>query len=200
MKKLLFVVASLVFIGCNGAKKDENQAYLLKDKNGTIEKLDAKSTLAKIEAQNKLETITIESEKEKELKRLDLEIQKAQETTKREQIKSDKDVQIAKNNVSVQIEEKNISLYKIIVGVVLLLVILLSLLGYFIHRRNKNAQLKIHEDELRHKEAMQANMYYNNHMSKMLDILVDEKIDGNVKQDVAKILQDKTHDSKLLLK
>jgi len=47
VKKLLFVVASLVFIGCNGAKKDENQAYLLKDKNGTIEKLDAKEYSSK---------------------------------------------------------------------------------------------------------------------------------------------------------
>lgn len=200
MKKWLFLGVSLVFMGCNNTNKEDTQAYLLKDKNGTVEKLDAKSALAKIEAQNKLETITIESEKEKELKRIDLEIQKAQETTKREQIKSTKDVEIAKNNVSVQIQETNVSFYKIIVGVVVLLVFLLSILGYFIHRRNKNAQLKIHEDDLRHKEAMQANMYYNTHMSKMLDILVDEKIDGNVKQDVAKILQDKTKDSPLLLK
>jgi len=200
VKKWLFLGVSLVFMGCNNTNKEDTQAYLLKDKNGTVEKLDAKSALAKIEAQNKLETITIESEKEKELKRIDLEIQKAQETTKREQIKSTKDVEIAKNNVSVQIQETNVSFYKIIVGVVVLLVFLLSILGYFIHRRNKNAQLKIHEDDLRHKEAMQANMYYNTHMSKMLDILVDEKIDGNVKQDVAKILQDKTKDSPLLLK
>jgi hypothetical protein len=76
----------------------------------------------------------------------------------------------------------------LIVGTLLLLLVLLLLL--WIHRKNKAQEAKMHEDTLRHEEFMQASQQHHEKITKMLDIVVDEKTDKNVKKELVKLLKD----------
>ena len=85
----------------------------------------------------------------------------------------------------------------LVVGTVLILLILTLLL--WIHRKNKAQEAKMHEETLRHEEFMQASQQHHEKITKMLDIVVDEKTDKNVKKELVKLLKEQGGTPALLL-
>jgi hypothetical protein len=64
------------------------------------------------------------------------------------------------------------------------------LILYFINSRKRKNELKIHEDELRHKEYMEASRQHNEHIGKMLDVITDANADKGVKKEIVRLLKE----------
>jgi hypothetical protein len=169
-----------------------------KEVNETLE-------LQKLIGANQVTLAKIEAEKVQQLKTLELEQSKvkAQETAALQESKLayEKELQsmkLAQEKALTMAQEKRLLLNQgnqnrfyqtlLIVGTLLLLLVLLLLL--WIHRKNKAQEAKMHEDTLRHEEFMQASQQHHEKITKMLDIVVDEKTDKNVKKELVKLLKD----------
>ncbi|MGC9352045.1 MAG: hypothetical protein ACP5D3_08650, partial [Sulfurovum sp.] len=84
----------------------------------------------------------------------------------------------------------------LIVGTSLILLVLLIWL--WVHRKNKAQEAKIHEETMRHEEFMQASQQHHEKMTKILDIVVDEETDKNVKKELVKLLKEQGEGPALL--
>jgi type III secretory pathway component EscU len=80
--------------------------------------------------------------------------------------------------------------YKMIAIAITSILVLGLLIVYFINRRKRNNELKMHQDELRHKEYMEASKQHNEHVKRMLDIITDESADKVVKKEVVRLLKE----------
>lgn len=177
-----------------------------KEVNETLE-------LQKLIGANQIALAKIEAEKVQQLKTLELEQSKvqAQESSKlqEQKIAYEKEVEamkLAQEKEITLIQEKRLlsnqdnqnSLYQtiLIVGTVVILLILLLLL--WVHRKNKAQEVKMHEDTLRHEEFMQASQQHHEKITKMLEIVVDEKTDKNVKKELVKLLKEQGEGPALL--
>ena len=165
----------------------ENQILLAKMKSQEIleiAKIEAESNaeIKRIEAQ--LLQLRIEAEKEAKLNE-----QKTKKDISTVQYQTQKDIADSSQKVALQTQEKDLYLYRIIIGVVALLVFIITLLVYFSNRKNKAVELKIQEDKIKHEQYMQASEQHHQKASKMLDIIANEKSDKHVKKELIRILR-----------
>lgn len=224
MKKriLFFVLIAIAFYGCeqSGVSKTrlmgdsvtkgetaEKSAQKSKEANETLE-------LQKLIGANQIALAKIEADKAQTLKTLELEQSKvqAEESTKlkEKQLAYEKELESMKlaqakeitliqekRRLANQDNQNNLYMILLIVGTVLVLLILILLL--WIHRKNKAQEEKMHEETLRHEEFMQASQQHHEKITKMLDIVVDEKTDKNVKKELVKLLKEQGGTPALLL-
>lgn len=178
-----------------------------KEVNETLE-------LQKLVGANQVNLAKIEAEKLQQLKILELERTKlqAQETAKLQESKLayEKELQgmkLAQEKELVLLQEKRLlsnqgeqnRLYQIVIIVTTLLVLLILLLLLWIHKKNKAHEAKMQKESLRHEEYMQASQQHHEKITKMLEIVVDEKTDKNVKKELVKLLKEQGEDPVLLL-
>ncbi|MDM5262859.1 hypothetical protein PF327_01475 [Sulfurovum sp. XTW-4] len=187
------------------AGASDKQAY--KEANETLE-------LQKLVGANQIALAKIESEKLQQLKTLELEQTKlqAQEAAKLQESKLayEKELQgmkLAQEKELTMLQEERLlsnqgnqnRLSQIILIVSTLLVLLILLLLLWIHKKNKAHETKMHEASLRHEEFMQASQQHHEKVTKMLEIVVDEKTDKNIKKELVKMLKEQGEDPVLLL-
>lgn len=178
-----------------------------KEANETLE-------LQKLVGANQIALAKIEAEKLQQLKTLELEQTKLQahEASQLQESKLayEKELQgmkLAQEKELALLQEKRLlsnqgsqnRLYQIVIIVSALLVLLILLLWLWIHKKNKAHEAKIHEASLRHKEFMQASQQHHEKVTKMLEIVVDEKTDKNIKKELVKLLKEQGEDPVLLL-
>ncbi|MFT7878785.1 MAG: hypothetical protein ABXS91_00175 [Sulfurimonas sp.] len=191
------------------AKKQEKaeiayQKY--KEVNETLE-------LQKLIGANQVALAKIEAEKLQQLKAMELEETKvkAEESSKlkEKQIAYDKELEsmkLAQEKELVMVQEKRRManqdnqnrLYQTLLIVGTLIVLLVLLIWLWVHRKNKAQEAKIHEETMRHEEFMQASQQHHEKITKMLDIVVDEKTDKNVKKELVKLLKEQGEGPALL--
>lgn len=190
-------------------KKQEAEVLQLKSKevNETLE-------LQKLVGANQVALAKIEAEKLQHLKRLELEQSKLQadEAAKLQESKlayekelqsmklaQEKELTLAQEKRLLANQDSQNSLYQtiLIVGTVLILLVLLLLL--WIHKKNKAHEAKMHGESLRHEAFMQASQQHHEKITKMLEIVVDEKTDKNVKKELVKLLKEQGGTPPLLL-
>lgn len=190
-------------------KTQEAEALQLKSKevNETLE-------LQKLVGANQIALAKIEAEKLQQLKTLELEQSKlqAQEAAKLQESKlayekelqsmklsQEKELTLAQEERLLSSQESQNRLYQtvLIVGTVLILLVLLLLL--WMHKKNKAHEAKMHEESLRHEAFMQASQQHHEKITKMLEIVVDEKTDKNVKKELVKLLKEQGGTPPLLL-
>jgi type III secretory pathway component EscU len=106
------------------------------------------------------------------------------------ELNSDKEIALAKLNSQKELADKNLIFYKMIAIAITALLVLGLLIIYFISRKKRINELKMHQDELRHKEYMEASKQHNEHVRKMLDIIIDESADKTVKKEVVRLLKE----------
>ena len=172
--------------------------------NGTVIKSEA-LLLAELEAQAKWELIKLESQHEKELKELEKELTLAKLNNKKEversklvnekeiklaTLENNKEIVIAEQKTRVQTQEKDNALYELITYITAGIAILFILVLFLMHRRSKNIELKLHADELKHKEVMEAKKQHHENVRKMLEIIADEKSDSQVKTEIVQLLKE----------
>ena len=221
IRELFLVLVLVMLYGCeqgnvskarlmdDAKKKQEAEVLQLKSKevNETLE-------LQKLVGANQVALAKIEAEKLQQLKRLELEQSKLQadEAAKLQESKLayEKELQsmkLAQEKELTLAQEKRLlanqgsqnSLYQtiLIVGTVLILLVLLLLL--WIHKKNKAHEAKMHEESLRHEAFMQASQQHHEKITKMLEIVVDERTDKNVKKELVKLLKEQGGTPPLLL-
>ena len=173
------------------------------EENGSIVKSES-LLLAELSAQSKWELIKLEAQHEKELKELEKELTLAKLNSQKEMensklanekeiklatLKSNKEIAIAEHETRVQTQDKDNALYQLITLITAGVVVLFIFILFLMHRRSKNIQIKLHQDELRHREMMEANKQHNENVRKMLEIIADENADKGVKEELVHLLK-----------
>ncbi|MBU1667872.1 hypothetical protein KKC13_05590 [bacterium] len=170
--------------------------------------------LAELAAQAKWELIKLEAKQAKELKELDKEITLAQLNNQKEMessklanekeitlatLENNKEIVIAEHDTRVKTQDKDNALYQLIAMITAGVLILFIFILFLMHRRSKNIEVKLHQDELRHKEMMEANKQHNENVRKMLEIVADENTDKGVKKEIVRLLKEQEVQKKATL-
>ncbi len=205
-----FLLLGLVlFSGCNNNNSGTKAPYLMGQKPAAqkistpITKSEERIVLTAMQAKHQEALATIAAKKETRLRQLDLEKSKSADLSRQKIIASENQRKITiekeKQKSAIIIERERSALYQqyLIAGVILFM--LLALLIYIIHRRNQALKLKVHEEELRHKEYMLAHKLQHERVAKTLEILADQSTDKTLKKELVKLLKDQgTEQPKLL--
>jgi len=208
MQKVIFIVLPLIFIGCNkdsieetkrlnsnnpyikvktDTQKVTQQEKMLKLKNThdmKLEELKSKEAqnIAKLNAQKEQKLKEMELKSKEELAKV--ELQKAK-------LESNKSITIANIEAKkeIKVKEEESSFKKIAIVIIGLIILLLAILKYLhsLSKRRHEANLK--EKELQHEAYMQDIKSKHEHISKMLDIISDEKSDKEIKKSMTKLLE-----------
>ncbi len=193
----------LLFSGCNSHNSDggdRQSPYLMGQKQSTtapskpITKIEEHIALTAMEVKHQETLASIAAEKETTLKRLELEKSKSADKTREMITASENQRKIAiekeRQQSAIVIERERSALYQqyLIAGVILF--ILLAGLIYLIHRRNQKLKLKLHENELRHKEYILASRQHHERINKTLEILADQSMDKTLKEGLVRLLED----------
>jgi len=183
-------------------KKQKELIELKINKEKELAKLNAQKEkeVAKLKAQKELEIAKINAQKEQKLKEMELlKIKKEQELQKtQKELEANTSITLAKINANtvVEVQKEKSFLYKIALIVVAIL-FFIWLLFYYINKFSKRRQERyLKEQELNHKAYMEETKYKHQNISKMLDIIKDEKSDKEIKKELAKLL---THNKKNIL-
>jgi len=142
----------------------------------------------------------IEAQKEQKLKELELakEKEKIKELTKQKNIEANSSIELAKINAKtiVEVKDKEFGFYKIVAIVALFMLFILLVLRYLhgVAKRKHEAHLK--EQELNYQAYMSESKLKHENISKMLEIISDEKSDSAIKKEITKIL---THNKSNLI-
>ena len=152
--------------------------------------------LAKLKSQENLQLAKIEAEGKKEIKQIESEAMKVKvfaekEVSLRAQ-EIQKEIAAAKEKSVIQTREKDLFLYQIAIAVIAALVLIMFLVYYLIHRKNKLIEVKLHEEKLRHEATIQANAQHHEKMGRMLDIIADEGANEHVRHALIGILKEQT--------
>ncbi len=161
------------------------------DKNSSIEfKLikEKEIVLAKLESQEKMAMAKLETQKSLSKEQKELALAKIQ--IQKDISKNDEEIALARLKNEKELADKNIAFYKMIAMMVMGVVVLALLMVYLINSRKRKNELKIHQDELRHKEYMESTRQQNEHIGKMLDVILDENADKSVKKEIVRLLKD----------
>jgi len=221
IRELFLALALVMLYGCEQGnvskarlmddtkKKQEAEAVQLKYKevNETLE-------LQKLVGANQITLAKIEAEKQQQLKTLELEQSKlqAEEAVKLQESKLayEKELQsmkLAQEKALTMVQEERLlanqgsqnSLYQTMMIVATVLILLVLLLLFWMHKKNKAHEARMHEESLRHEEFMQASQQHHEKITKMLEIVVDEKTDKSVKKELVKLLKEQGGTPPLLL-
>lgn len=212
MKRFFALGIIFLIIGC-GEDSDIQKAALLggyqKESQGlssvpTKQEVskNEKIVLEEMKYQNKLDLAKIEAEKAKALEHIGLEKSKL-ELSARQEINAlsqqvQKEIALAKEQQIAATKDKDIAFYQIIMGVIAVLILFGMALFLWVYRKNRNDKLRMHEEKLKHEAFMQASRQQHEKVSKILEIVVDEKTDKTVKKELVKLLKEQGEPPALL--
>lgn len=186
------------------AEKKSTTEHLPEEANSTTPKSES-MILDELAAKTKLELRKLEAKETKELKKLDKEVTLAKLSNQKEMESSElanekeitlatlnhkKEIAIAENKTSVKMQEKENALYQLIAMITAGVLILFIFIRFLMHRRSKNIEVKLHQDELRHREMMEVNKQHNENVRKMLEIVADKSADTGVKKEIVGLLKE----------
>jgi hypothetical protein len=179
-----------------------------------LTKSEEKIALTVMEATHQEKLATIAAQKATTLKKLEVEKSKADNAAREKIIASENRRKIAveqekqqaaiaiekeKQQATILLQKERGTLYQQYLIAAVIFFLVLMMLIYLIHRRNQSLKAKLHEDELRHKEYMQASKQHHERVNKTLEILASESTDKNLKKELVKLLKDQGGDEPRLL-
>jgi hypothetical protein len=209
----------LIFTGCNQGENKSvkmiNDTYHTVPTGYTASVAKARETrqereqayqkemdLAKLKSEENLQIAKIEVEGKREIKQIESEAMKVKVFAEKEvnlqaQV-TEKEIAASKEKTIVQTQEKDLFLYQIAIAVIAALVLILLLVYYLIHRKNKSIEVKLHEEKLRHEATIQANTQHHEKLGRMLDIIADEGANEHVRHALIGILKEQTVTQELI--
>ena len=214
-----FLFVMLIFTGCNQGENKSvkmiNDTYHTVPTGYTASVAKARETrqereqayqkemdLAKLKSEENLQIAKIEVEGKREIKQIESEAMKVKVFAEKEvnlqaQV-TEKEIAASKEKTIVQTQEKDLFLYQIAIAVIAALVLILLLVYYLIHRKNKSIEVKLHEEKLRHEATIQANTQHHEKLGRMLDIIADEGANEHVRHALIGILKEQTVTQELI--
>ncbi len=217
---ILFILTSFLILGCGNSSSDAKRPYLMGSNpqqtqaSKPLSKSEEKIALTVMEAAHQEKLATIAANKATTLKKLEVEKNRANTESREKIIASENQRKILieqerqkaailiekeKQQATVLLEKERAGLYQQYLIAAIIIFLILMLLIYLIHRRNQSLKLKLHEDELRHKEYMQASKQHHERVNKTLEILANESTDKNLKKELVKLLKDQGGEQPKLL-
>ena len=160
----------------------------------TQSKLENEKTvsLAKVNTAQEVELATLKSKEEvsKNEKIVSLAKVNSEQELKLASFKSSEAVALSHDNMKIKTQDKDNTFYERIAIIIASVLTLLLFVLFMMHRRSKNMELKLQEEELRHKEMMESSKQYHENVRKMLEIVADDKADKGVKKEIVRLLKD----------
>ena len=218
MRYILLLLISLIFTACNNQDIEEvkelnkNNKFLntrsikTKQNNST-----QKERLAKMQGETKLKLVQMNLENREKLEQIkaqkeqkvkELELAKAKELeaqkTKQKIIEANSSLELAKINSQtvVAVKEKETNMYKVF-AIILLFIIFIWLIIRYLHGVSKRKhEALIKEQELNYEAYVTESKLKHENISKMLEIISDDKSDPAIKKEISKIL---THNKNNLI-
>ena len=220
MKYSIFFLATLfLFTGCNqeGSQsvKMVNDTYhkvptgfttstapIRKSREEREDNYKKELELAKLKSEENLRIAKIEAEAKEEVKRIESEALKAKVIAAKEvhlqAQKTQKEIAVTKEQRLAQTKEKDLFFYMIVTAVVAGIILILLLVWYLMHLKNKAAELKMHEDKLKHEAMMEASRQHHEKIGRVLEIIADENTDQQVKHKLIGVLGDQMPSQNLI--
>ena len=164
---------------------------------------EAKARLAEIEARKAERLRQLETRRAETVARLEAEKQQKLKALELRQIENTNaaNTQIAKARAQTDLaiekerqaresarQKEQIAFERQLLIATVTVALLLMLLLYLLYRHRHNVKLKLQEEELRHKAYLEASRQHHEKVTKVLDILADEKTDKHVKKELTKLL------------
>jgi len=183
-------------------KLEADKAKLLKEKEVALAKLESDREIAKVKELNKKELSLLELKSQEKIALAKIKTQKDlsknEEKVALSRAVTDSDIAIAQLKNQRELADKNISFYKMVVMMVVGLIVLILLIVYSINSKKRKSELKMHENELRHKEYMETTKQQNEHIGKMLDVIIDENADSGIKKEIVQLLREQEEKGNLI--
>ncbi len=218
MRYILLLLIPLIFTACdnqsiertkelNRNNKLLNTRSIKVKQNSTTQKAklakiedDTKVKLAQMNLKEQEKLAQIKAEKEQKIK--ELELAKAKEVeaqkTKQKIIEANNSLELAKINSQtvVAVKAKEVNLYKVF-AIILLFIVFIWLIIRYLHGVSKRKhEALIKEQELNYEAYVTESKLKHENISKMLEIISDEKSDPAIKKEISKIL---THNKNNLI-
>ena len=161
---------------------------------------ETKVKLAQMNLENAEKLEKIKAQKEQKIKELELEKAKEieEQKTKQKIIEANNSLELAKINSKtvVEVKEKETNMYKVF-AIILLFIVFIWLVIRYLHGVSKRRhEALIKEQELNYEAYVTESKLKHENISKMLEIISDEKSDPAVKKEISKIL---THNKNNLI-
>jgi len=206
---LILLTAAAVLTGCNQGKEHSvkmiNDTYHTIPSGYTASKAPAQKTreeredqfkkemeLAKLKSEESLEIAKIEAEAKAKVKRIETEAEKAKVLAAKEvhlsAQKTEKEIAVTRAEKLSQNKEKDLRFYMLLAAVFAALVLIALLIWYLVHRKNKAAEIKMHEEKLRHEAMMEASRQHHEKIGRVLEIIADEHTDVQVRHKLITVL------------
>lgn len=220
MKHVILVLATVFLLtGCNqGDNKSVkmiNDTYHKIPTGYTTSKADTRKTreereddykkeleLAKLKSEENLKIAKIDAEAKEEAKRIESEALKtkifAEKEVHLQAQKTQKEIAASKEQHLAQTREKDLRFNMILTAVAASIVLIFLLVWYLVHRKNKAAELKMHEEKLRHEAVMEAGRQHHEKIGRFLEIIADENTDTRVKHKLIAVLGEQVTNQNLI--
>ena len=148
--------------------------------------------LAKLQAQKEMQIAQINATKEQKLKELEAQIVKTKSEAQKRQkeLEANRSITVAKIESSTAIEttKSKTTLYRNI-AIIAAIIVVLWLIFYYLNKASKRRhEAHLKEQELNHKAYMEETKLKHQNISKMLEIIGDEKSDKEIKKEMTKLL------------
>ncbi len=218
MRYILLLFIPLIFTACdnqsiertkelNRNNKLLNTRSIKVKQNSTTEKEklakiedDTKVKLAQMNLKEQEKLAQIKAQKEQKIK--ELELAKAKEVeaqkTKQKIIEANNSLELAKINSQtvVAVKAKEVNLYKVFAIILLFIVFIWLIIRYLNGVSKRKHEALIKEQELNYEAYVTESKLKHENISKMLEIISDEKSDPVIKKEISKIL---THNKNNLI-
>jgi len=208
VRRLIYLILPIIIIGCDKNSIEEtkrlnsNNPYI-KIKDNTTKKSQKERILElnnnhnvkleELKIQNAQTLAKIESQKEQKIKELELKTKQevAKTELKKAQIESNKSITVANINSvkEINIKKEESSFKKIAIVIIGLILIFLAILKYLSVLSKRRQEVELKEKEQSHEAYMHDIKAKHDHISKMLDIISDEKSDKEIKKSLTKLLE-----------
>jgi len=189
MKTVFSVLILLLFVGCGEGNKKEKISLLHADTTKVnpnslsyraLEKSeDRKNRLAisKIEADAKIKIAQIESQQKLQVAKIDAQ-------TKKEIAKTDSLTAITTSKIDATTQKESMHYMLYIVLIVILFLIIAAILLYLNSKKNRELQRKLHEEKLRHEQALREKELEEQRLHKILDLAAQGKLPDSIQEEV----------------
>ena len=150
--------------------------------------------LAKLKSEENLRIARIEAEAKEKVKRIETEVLREKVVAAKEvhlqAQKTEKEIAVTREQRLAQTKEKDLRFNLIVTAVVAGLILVMLLIWYLVHSKNRAAELKMHEEKLRHDAMMEATRQHHEKIGRVLEIIADENTDQQVKHRLIGVLSD----------
>ncbi len=158
--------------------------------------------IAKLKSEENLKLAQIEAKTKEKVKQIEVEATKLKVISEKEvnleNQKIQKAIAFLKEKTTLDTKDKDVYINQIAIIAAIAILILILLVYYIIQHKKRALELKIHEEELKHKAHMQASTQQHEKITRVLEIIADKDTDEYIKGELINIIREQPQDQSLI--